>query len=153
MIEVAVRASDLSPSATGFDRKLIGPMILGSILNPINSSMLAVALVPIGKAFAAPASQTAWLISGLYLASAVGQPVIGRLVDRFGPRTLYLIGTAMVGVAGVLGALSPGLGVLVLARVLLGFGTSSAYPAAMFLLRSESERTGLQSPAAVLALL
>jgi MFS family permease len=128
-------------------------MILGSVLNPINSSMLAVALVPIGRAFGAPPSETAWLVSGLYLATAVGQPVVGRLVDRFGPRVLYLLGTGLVGVAGVLGALAPGLWVLILARVLLGFGTSAAYPASMFLLRSESERTGRQSPAGLLALL
>ncbi|MFE2278149.1 hypothetical protein ACFXAE_13030 [Streptomyces sp. NPDC059454] len=34
----------------GFDRRPIAPMILGSILNPVNSSMLAAALVPIGRA-------------------------------------------------------------------------------------------------------
>jgi len=149
----AVEQERLSTGTTGFDRELIAPMILGSILNPINSSMLAVALVPIGKAFGAPPSETIWLVSALYLATAVGQPVVGRLVDRFGPRMLYLIGTGLVGVAGVLGALAPGIGVLVLSRVLLGFGTSAAYPASMFLLRSESERTGLQSPAGVLAVL
>ena len=33
-------------SSDGFNKKLYTPMILGSILNPINSSMLAVALVP-----------------------------------------------------------------------------------------------------------
>ncbi|WP_157408477.1 hypothetical protein [Actinoplanes sp. N902-109] len=30
--------------ATGFDRRLIAPMILGAVLNPVNSSMIAVAL-------------------------------------------------------------------------------------------------------------
>ncbi|MGW4773573.1 MFS transporter [Nocardia sp. NPDC004278] len=153
MTAVEQQHAGSSTGTTRFDRGLIAPMILGSILNPINSSMLAVALVPIGKAFGAPPSQTIWLVSALYLATAVGQPVLGRLVDRYGPRTLYLIGTALVGIAGVLGALAPGLGVLILSRVLLGFGTSAAYPASMFLLRSESERTGAQSPAGVLAVL
>lgn len=128
-------------------------MVLGSVLNPVNSSMIAVALVPIGSALGAPPSQTAWLVSGLYLATAVGQPVIGRLVDMFGPRRLYLIGTAMVGVAGLLGSVAPNLGALVAARVLLGFGTSAAYPAAMHLTRSEAERTGRDSPAGVLTAL
>lgn len=128
-------------------------MVLGSVLNPINSSMIAVALVPIGIAFGAPPSQTVWLVSALYLATAVGQPVIGRLVDMFGPRRLYLIGTALVGIAGLMGALAPSLGVLIAARVLLGFGTSAAYPAAMQLTRSEAERTGKDSPAGVLTAL
>ncbi|WP_328501038.1 MFS transporter [Streptomyces sp. NBC_00457] len=137
----------------GFDRRLIAPMIMGSILNPINSSMLAVALIPIGRAFDVPPSQTAWLVSGLYLATAVGQPVIGRLVDAFGPRRLYLLGTALAGLAGLLGTLAPNLWVLVASRVLLGFGTSAAFPASMALLRSESERTGRKNPSGVLAAL
>ncbi|WTY57424.1 MFS transporter [Streptomyces sp. NBC_01411] len=137
----------------GFNRKLVTPMILGSVLNPINSSMLAVALIPIGKAFGAAPSQTAWLVSALYLATAIGQPVIGRLVDSYGARTLYLTGTAVVGLAGLLGVFAPNLGVLIVSRVLLGFGTSAAYPASMYLLRSESARTGMKSPSGVLAAL
>lgn len=137
----------------GFDRRLIAPMILGSILNPINSSMLAVALIPIGAAFGAPPSETAWLVTGLYLATAVGQPVIGRLVDMYGPRLLYLLGTALVGIAGLMAMFAPNLGVLIASRVLLGLGTCAAYPASMFLLRSEAERTGLRNPGGVLALL
>jgi MFS family permease len=129
-----------------FDRRLIAPLILGAVLNPINSSMIAVALVPIGISFGAPPSQTAWLVSGLYLATAVGQPVVGRLVDMYGPRRLYLLGTALTGVAGVLG-------VLVLARVVLGFGTCAGYPAAMYLIRSESRRTGRDSPNGILTAL
>ncbi|MEV6835697.1 MFS transporter [Streptomyces sp. NPDC051133] len=141
------------PSPAGFDRRLIPPMLVGSVLNPVNSSMIAVALVPIGAAFGAPPAETAWLVSALYLATAVGQPVMGRLVDMYGPRRLYLTGTALVGVAGLLGALAPSLGALIAARVLLGFGTSAAYPAAMRLTRSEAERTGRDSPAGVLTAL
>ncbi|WP_286157990.1 MFS transporter [Streptomyces sp. CB03911] len=139
--------------APGFDRRLLTPMVLGSILNPINSSMLAVALVPIGAAFGTPLSQTVWLVSALYLATAVGQPVVGRLVDMYGPRRLYLAGTALVGTAGLLGALAPSLGVLITARVLLGLGTCAAYPAAMHLIRSESARTGSDGPSGVLSVL
>ncbi|MBZ6227035.1 MFS transporter [Streptomyces olivaceus] len=128
-------------------------MLLGSVLNPINSTIVAVALVPIGRALGAPASQTAWLVSALYLATALGQPVVGRLVDLFGPRRLFLLSTGLVGVAGVAGALAPGLGVLIGARVLLGFGTCAGYPAAMALVRSEAERTGRDSPGGVLTAL
>jgi MFS family permease len=136
-----------------FDRRLLAPMILGSILNPVNSSIIAVSLVPIGVAFGAPPSATAWLVSGLYLATAIGQPVVGRLVDGYGPRRPYLVGSALVAGAGVLGALAPSLPVLVLARVLLGFGTCAGYPAAMSLIRGEGRRTGRDSPAGVLTVL
>ncbi|MEU3985400.1 MFS transporter [Streptomyces sp. NPDC026672] len=139
--------------APGFDRRLLPAMMLGSVLNPINSTIISVALVPIGRALGAPASQTAWLVSALYLATSLGQPVVGRLIDVFGPRRLFLLSTGLVGVAGVVGALAPDLGVLIAARVLLGFGTCAGYPSAMALLRSEAERTGRDSPGGVLTAL
>ncbi|GAB2463781.1 MFS transporter [Xylanimonas ulmi] len=141
------------PADARFPRRLVAPMVLGSVLNPLNTSLLSVALIPIGVAFGAPPSQTAWLVSALYLACAVGQPVTGRLVDAYGPRRLYLIGAAMVGVGGLLGAFAPHLGVLVAARVLIGLGTCAGYPASMSLIKRESARTGLSSPASLLAAL
>ena len=140
-------------ASAGFDRRLIAPLVLGSMLNPVNSSMIAVALVPIGLALHASASSTAWLVSGLYLATAVGQPIVGRLVDDFGARPVYLAATILVGAAGLLGALAPNLNVLIVARVLLGVGTCAGYPAAMHLIRREAQRSGLESPSAILATL
>lgn len=136
-----------------FDRRLLLPMIGGAVLNPVNSSLIAVALVPIGLALGAPATETAWLVSGLYLATAVGQPVTGRLVDLYGPRPLYLAGAVLVGVGGVLGALAPGIWWLVAARVVIGLGTCAGYPAAMALIRGEADRTGTDSPEGVLTVL
>ncbi len=138
---------------SGFDRRLVAPMVLGSVLNPVNSSIIAVSLIPIGRDLGAAPAQTAWLISSLYVATAIGQPVVGRLVDRFGPRLPYLVGTAMVGLAGVLGMLAPGLGWLVVARVVLGIGTCAGYPASMHLIRREAERTGQDSPNGILTTL
>lgn len=147
------RGSSTGGAGARFDRRLIPPMMLGAVLNPINSSIVAVALVPIGAALGAPPSQTAWLVSALYLATALGQPVVGRLIDLFGPRRLFLVSTSLVGVAGVVGTFAPNLGVLIAARVLLGFGTCAGYPAAMSLLRSEARRTGVDSPAGMLTAL
>jgi len=136
-----------------FNQKLISPMVLGSILNPINSSIISVALIPIGQAFGVSPSETAWLVSALYLATAIGQPVVGKLIDIFGPRILFLIATSLVGIASLMAIFAPDFWWLVAARVLLGFGTCAGYPAAMYLIRSESERTGEDSPASILTLL
>ncbi|MBW0933866.1 MFS transporter [Priestia megaterium] len=136
-----------------FNQKLIAPMVLGSILNPINSSIISVALIPIGQAFGVPPSQTAWLVSALYLATAIGQPVVGKLIDVFGPRILFLIATSLVGISSLIAIFAPDFWWLVVARCLLGFGTCAGYPAAMYLIRSEAERTGKDSPASILTLL
>ncbi|MCL1841465.1 MAG: MFS transporter, partial [Propionibacteriaceae bacterium] len=151
--------------AQRFPRSLLLPMMIGCILNPINSSIIAVALIPIGAFFGAPPSQTTWLVSALYVATAIGQPLTGRLVtaigqpltgrlvDRYGPKRLFLIGSGLVGIAGVIGMLAPNLWVLVVARVILGFGTCAGYPSAMALIRKVSDRQGIISPAGVLTAL
>lgn len=139
--------------ADRFDRRLLAPMMIGAVLNPVNSSIIAVALVPIATALGAPASETAWLVSSLYLATSIGQPLVGRLVDMFGPRRLSIAGAILTGLAGVIGVFAPNIAVLVIARVILGFGTCAGYPAAMYLIRSEATRTGMRSPAGVLTAL
>ncbi|MFJ5886212.1 MFS transporter [Kitasatospora cineracea] len=151
--ETVATAPGKPVEAAAIDRRLVPPMVLGSVLNPINSTIIAVALVPIGAALGASPAQTAWLVSALYLATALGQPVVGRLIDLFGPRRLFLASTSLVGVAGVVGTLAPDLGTLIAARVVLGFGTCAGYPAAMALLRAEARRTEQGSPAGVLTLL
>jgi MFS family permease len=132
---------------------MITPLIASAILNPINSTLIAVALVPIGLSFGAGPGQTAWLISALYLATAVGQPVVGLFVDRFGARTVLLTGASIVMVAGIAGLFPISIGWLIGVRVILGFGTCAGFPAAMAVLRRQAEAIGQDVPARVLSVL
>ncbi|VWD08389.1 MFS transporter [Burkholderia contaminans] len=125
--------------------KLVGPIVLGTLLNALNSSMIAVALVSIQQAFAPHGAaqariDTLWLVSGLYLATAAGQPTMGRLADRFGAKRIFCIGLAIVLVASSLAPFAPTLGWLIASRVALGIGTSAAYPAGMAMIRAWSQR-------------
>jgi MFS family permease len=131
----------------------VAPLFVGTMLNPINSTMIATALVPIGRSFAVGTATTAWLVAALYLASAIAQPVMGKLADRLGARRVYVFGLALVGLAGVGGAWAPSLGLLVVVRVLIGIGTSAAYPAAMAMVRAQSQRLDQPTPGRVLGTL
>ncbi|QES39817.1 MFS transporter [Streptomyces venezuelae] len=134
----------------GFGARLTAPLLLGSLLNPLNTTMISTGLVAIGHDFGVGASDTAWLVSVLYLASAVAQPVLGKLADSLGPRRVFLGGLVLVVASGLVGALAPGFGWLLVSRALLGIGTSAAYPAAMAVLRDESTRLGTPTPRTVL---
>ncbi len=139
--------------ASGFGVALVAPLALGSLLNPINSSMIATALAPIGRAFDVGVSQTVWLVAALYVTSAVAQPTMGKLADRWGARRVFLLGLVLVLLGGVAGALAPSLGALIGVRVLLGVGTSAAYPSAMRVLRVHARRIGRETPRTVLGVL
>ncbi|RVU27728.1 MFS transporter [Streptomyces antnestii] len=135
----------------GFAARLTAPLLLGSVLNPLNTTMISTGLVAIGHHFGIGAADTVWLISVLYLASAVAQPVLGKLADALGPRRVFLAGLVVVLASGLVGTLAPTFAWLVVSRLLLGIGTSAAYPAAMAVLRDESRRVGRAVPRPVLA--
>ncbi|BDZ52179.1 hypothetical protein GCM10025867_44200 [Frondihabitans sucicola] len=133
-----------------FGWRFTAPLLLGSTLNPINSSMLATGLVGIGVDFHTGPGKTATLISVLYLCSAVMQPTMGKLSTLFGPRRVFLSGAVILVVAGAIGAFAPSFGFLLLSRALIGVGTSAAYPTAMALVRKRADASGTGVPSRVL---
>jgi MFS family permease len=122
------------------------PLFTGAALNPVNSSMIAIALVSIAAAMHVSAGHTAILISSLYLTSAIAQPVCGRLAEEFGPRRVFLVGIVTVLAGGLVGGLALNMLTLVISRVLIGLGTSAGYPSAMLLIRRRAATVGLRQP-------
>jgi MFS family permease len=134
------------PARQGPPIRVVLPVVLGTLLNALNSSMIAVALVDIQGEFHA-GSEVIWLVSGLYVANTVAQPTMGRLADQFGPRRVFCCGLVMITVAAVGAPFSPSLSWLLTARVLLGVGTSATYPAGLAVIREWSDREAPNSEA------
>ncbi|SCF86699.1 Predicted arabinose efflux permease, MFS family [Streptomyces sp. MnatMP-M27] len=137
---------DRAPAGKPFGPTFVTPLYMGAILNPVNSSVIAPALVAIAAAMHTSVGSTAILISSLYLTSAIAQPAAGRLAEEFGPRRVFFTGILLVLAGGVLGAFARDMPTLVTARVLIGAGTSTGYPSAMLLIRRRAQATGLQEP-------
>jgi MFS family permease len=133
-------------TARPFGARFVAPILVGSTLNPINTSSIATALVGIATTMHVPVGKTSVLISSLYVACAIAQPTAGRLAEEFGPRRVFLVGTVLVLIAGLWGAVVGSLATLVWVRVLIGVGTSAAYPTAMLLIRRRAADVGLRSP-------
>jgi MFS family permease len=143
-----------APVATSAQRpfraRFVTPLLLGTSLNPINSSIIATSLVAIATAFGVSAGQTATLVAAVYVASAVGQPAMGKLATQFGSRRVFLFGLGVVTVAGVIGVFAPTFGWLIVSRALVGVGTSAGYPTAMAIIRKRADDTGSGIPGSVL---
>lgn len=136
-----------------FGWRFVAPLCLGAALNPINSTMVATAVVSIGRDLEAGADQTVWLISVLYLTSAISQPVSGQIADRIGARKVFVAGSLLVALGGFGGIFVRDLAGLVVLRGLLGAGTGAVYPAAMAMVRKRADSLGLPPPNRVLGLL
>jgi MFS family permease len=141
----------LSTRNVGFGPRFVAPVLIGPVLNPINTTMISVALVPIARDLDIASSVVIWLVAGLYLASAIAQPTMGKLGDIVGPRRIYLGGLVVVLVGGLLPFLVAGFPGVLTARILIGIGTSAAYPSSMSLIRDQSTRLDVQTPPALLS--
>ena len=107
---------------------------LGTMLNPLNSTIITVSLVAIAAAFDASFVEVSWVITVFYLVSCTAQPVLGRFADRYGPKRIFVAGMGVVLAAAIWGSLAGGVVELSAARGLLALGTACAYPSAVTLL-------------------
>jgi MFS family permease len=123
----------------------VAGLSLGTSLNPLNSSMIAVALVVLRADFGLDVAAVTWVITAFYLTSAVGQPLTGRLADRFGPRRLFLSGMLVVAVTCALAPLAPNFALLCVARVFMALGTATAYPSALVMVGTLARQANVKS--------
>ncbi|MXP23436.1 MFS transporter [Gordonia sp. HNM0687] len=131
--------------------RISGATATGSVLQPLNSSMITVAIVAIGANFGS-ATGISWIISAMYITTAVCSPMAGRLGVMFGARRVFVIGLLLVCVASLLGTFAPSLAWLIAAYVLLGIGMSAHLPNAMTMVRGYAERYGCQPRTAITTL-
>ena len=117
------------------ERLVLVTVILGIILAPLNSTMIAVALPDIMGDFGASISSAGWLITGHLIAMASLQPLAGKLGDRFGHRTLILSGLSVFGFVSIGAAFSPSLPYLLIFRVLQAISAALIVPNGSALLR------------------
>lgn len=109
---------------------------LGVLLNPLNSSMISVAMTKFQHVFSVNFTTASWLISSYYLASAVAQPIMGKLADLVGRKALFLMGLSIVALSCALAPFSPSFAWLIVFRLIQSFGSGAIYPAGMGIVRN-----------------
>ena len=72
-----------------------------------------------------------WVFSGFFLGNLLGIVVAGMLIDRGGLTRPFLMGIGLFSVGLLIGGLAPTMGILVIARVIQGFG-AGAIPAVAY---------------------
>ncbi|WP_426453201.1 MFS transporter [Paenibacillus sp. S-38] len=108
---------------------------LGILLNPLNSSMIAVAIARLQQVYSLDFTAVSWIIFSFYIASAIAQPVMGKASDVFGRRRIFLAGLVISFAASLLAPLSPTFGWLIVSRILQSIGTSMMAAVGMAIVR------------------
>src|SRR5256885_13965788 len=119
--------------------------MVGTLLNPLNSSMISVALIGVARDLHVDIALATWLISSFYLVGATGMPLAGRLADLYGPRRVFRVGMIVVLVASALAALAPNFVWLLVWRIIQALGSAAGSPAGQAMFR---QQTGSSRPPA-----
>lgn len=117
-------------------RAVLVTAALGTMLAPLNSTMIVVALPDILGEFNRSLAWGSWIVISYLVAMAAVQPLGGSLGDRYGRRRLFLIGLAGFLTATVLAALAWSIEVLIVARTVQAIAGATAIPNGTALVRS-----------------
>lgn len=121
-----------APSAS--TATIIG-ITLASVLVPLNSTMIAVALPRLAREFGIEKAHASVLVTVYLMAMLVGQPIAGRLGDRIGVRRLATISVVGFGVFSGLSMFAGSFAVLVTLRAGQAVFASAIMPSVHSMLR------------------
>ena len=105
--------------------------ILASTIAAIDSSAVNVALPAIGRDLGGGFAAQQWVSNAYLLTLSALILLAGSLTDRLGERRVFMAGVTGFGLGSALCALSPSIGVLIVARALQGVSGALLTPAAL----------------------
>ena len=105
-------------------------LFIGIVINYFDRVNLSVAAKPLQSAYGLTAVQYGIILSSFLWSYALLQIPIGPLLDSFGVKWLMRVGTILWTIATFLTAIVSGMGLIILARVLLGIAEAPAFPGA-----------------------
>lgn len=123
----------------------------GAVVVSLDATKTAVALPLFGSDMGASLLQVQWMSVGYLVATTSMLLIAGRLGDRFGRRSAYLIGIALFATASALVGLAATVWLAVAARVLQGAAAALVLTNALSLLRTSVPTARIPGAVAVLA--
>ncbi|MGC8487866.1 MAG: MFS transporter [Clostridia bacterium] len=116
---------------------LILAVVLGTVLVPLNSTMIAVDLPDIARSLGHGLAATVWVVSVYLIVMAVVQPIAGRTGDLYGHRRIFVAGLFVFLAGSLLAATSSNLPELIVYRAVQALGGGIAGPNGTAILRRQ----------------
>ncbi|MBA8830735.1 MFS transporter (plasmid) [Rhizobium leguminosarum] len=128
-IEQSTRAySQLKPAALAI-------LSLGVIVAQVDTSVVNLAVQPIGGDLKASVTELQWVVDAYNLVYAALLISGGLFADLYGRRLMFMIGCAVFALASLGCAFASTIAILIAARALTGFGSALLLPASLSLIR------------------
>jgi MFS family permease len=112
------------------NKALLALLFVGVLMGALDLAIIGPALPAIKAEFGMNSRQLAVLFNAYVLCQLISTPLLAKMSDRFGPRSIYILSLCLFALGSVLLVLSPGPGWLFAGRSIQGFGAGGIFPVA-----------------------
>ena len=110
--------------------RMLGVLFVGVLMGALDIAIVGPALPAIQAGLGVGSRAVAWIFNVYVLFNLVGTPLMAKLSDRFGRRSIYLLDVALFGIGSLVVAASPSFTVLLVGRAIQAVGSGGIFPVA-----------------------
>jgi DHA2 family multidrug resistance protein len=129
--------SAFHPKHLSYKWFLLANIMLGTFMAVLDATIVNVGLPKIMASFGVGLDKIEWVITAYMLAMAVALPTSGWLADKFGYKRLYFMGLFLFTLGSMLCGRSSNENMLIVSRVIQGFGAGTIQPLGMAIITRE----------------
>lgn len=105
-------------------------LFIGVLMGALDIAIVAPALPALQAGFGVGDRILAWTFTIYVLFNLIGTPLMAKLSDRTGRRTIYVFDVALFAAGSLVVALAPNFGIVLLGRAMQGLGAGGIFPVA-----------------------
>ena len=132
----AVESRSTAPPNPHYERRwmALGVILIAQIMILLDATIVNVALPSAQADLGFSNAARPWVVTAYLLAFGSLLPLGGRLADRYGRKTMFIVGLVGFAVASAVGGAAPNIGTLIIARAVQGGFAAVLAPAALSLI-------------------
>jgi len=105
-------------------------LFIGVLMGALDIAIVGPALPAIRAQFQLNERSLSWIFSLYVLFNLIGTPLMAKLSDQFGRRSIYVLDVALFAVGSLVVALAPSFPFVLIGRAVQGFGAGGIFPVA-----------------------
>ena len=111
-------------------KNILTLLFFGVLMGALDIAIVGPALPVIQRSFVVDDRVISWVVAAYILFNLVGTPLMAKLADIIGHRTIYIADILIFAAGSLVVALSPMFWVVLVGRAIQGFGASGIFPVA-----------------------